>query len=137
METIIMKIYGVCISDISHYKNEEAEKYLESLLSTECKDIADDYYENKEEGRDLNDWLYGYESCDGYYGLSALLADVIRELEGIDISCDDPHGVHYLGLSASAPWSLNEKTRNISKEEYENILRTYISKFTDDELEIT
>lgn len=68
-----MTIYGVCISDIKNYNEERAEKFLESLLNTECKAIANDYFENKEDGVDLNDWFYSYESNNTFYGASAFL----------------------------------------------------------------
>ena len=132
-----MIIYGVCISDIKSYNEEKAEEFLESLRNTNVSDIADDYFINKEEnGYDLNEFFYGFESQDGYYGIAAFLKEVIENIEGVNISCDDPDGVHYLGLSADAPWKFNDKTKNMSEEEYNAILTRYVSYFTDDVLEI-
>ena len=131
-----MLIYGVCVSDIKHYNTEKAEKFLNSLLDTACRGIADNYFENKADGNDLYDWLDGYDSCDGYSGPAACFKEIIRELEGIDVDCDDPNGDQFLGISADAPWHFNEKTRNLSKEEFHEILSRYVSYFTDDELGI-
>ena len=66
-----MLIYGVCVSDIKHYNTEKAEKFLNSLLDTACRGIADNYFENKADGNDLYDWLDGYDSCDLYSGPAA------------------------------------------------------------------
>ena len=60
-----MLIYGVCVSDIKHYNTEKAEEFLNSLLDTACRGIADNYFENKEDGNDLCDWLDEYDSYDG------------------------------------------------------------------------
>ena len=68
--------------------------------------------------------------------MSAFLRHVIENVEGVNISCDDPQGVHYLGLSLDTPWCYNYKTKNITRENYENILRKYVNKITDDTLEI-
>lgn len=42
-----MLIYGVCESDITRHNEDKAEKFLKSLLSTCCKDIAENYFINK------------------------------------------------------------------------------------------
>ena len=109
---------------------------MNSLLDTACRGIADNYFENKADGNNLYDWLDGYDSCDGYSGPAACFKEIIRELEGIDVDCDDPNGDQFLGISADAPWHFNEKTRNLSKEEFHEILSRYVSYFTDDELGI-
>lgn len=132
-----MVIYGVCISEIKKYNEEKAEKFLESLRETKASDIVEEYFVNKEEnGYNLNEFFYNFEGEGGYYGTAACLKEIIAALEGINISCDDPSGIHYLGLSIDAPWKYNEKTRNMSEEDYRKILAKYISYFTDEVLEI-
>lgn len=94
-----MLIYGVCEESITKYNEDKAEKFLKNLLDTSCKDIAENYFINKEEnGCNLHDWLDNYESCNGCNGLFACLSEIIRELDDIDISCDNPNGLCYLGL---------------------------------------
>lgn len=56
--------------------------------------------------------------------------------EDIGIVCDDPDGIHYLGISADAPWAFSEKVRNMSRNEYKTLLRKYINMITDEKLEI-
>ena len=137
-----MLIYGVCISDIDKINNEKAEELLKELALQghdlyleEFEDNRKDNSENNYEEYTVSSYLYDYESNNSYCGLSAFLRDVISEVEGIDIECDDPNGIHYLGISADAPWSFNEKTRNMSADEFRNILKKYISKVTDETLE--
>ena len=134
-----MTIYGVCISDIEKINNEKVEQFLVNLAEKGYDLYLTEFKENRKDignGYTVNDYLYDYESNNSYYGLSAFLCDVISEVEGIDIKCDDPNGVHYLGLSANAPWAFNEKTRNMTAEEYCEILKMYVSKITDETLEI-
>lgn len=133
-----MLIYGVCISDIENINEEKAVEFLNELAQLGYEDYLDEFLENKKDNGDdynFNEWMYYFEA-DGYYGLSAFLKQVIEELEGVNISCDDPNGVHYLGLGLDAPWYYNRKTKNISKEDYEEILIKYINKVTDDVLKI-
>lgn len=53
-----MLIYGVCEESITKYNEDKAEKFLKNLLDTSCKDIAENYFINKEEnGCNLHDWL--------------------------------------------------------------------------------
>ena len=115
-----MEIYGVCISDIEKINEEKAAAFLMELaekghglyleeFESNRKDNSEDNYEEYS----VSSYLYDYES-NSYCGLSAFLRDVIEDIEGVDISCDDPDGVHYLGLEADGPWSFNEKTRQMT-----------------------
>lgn len=133
-----MLIYGVCISDIENINEEKAVEFLNELARLNYNDYLEQFLENQNDnGMDysFNDWMYNFEA-DGHYGLSAFLKQVIENVEGINIYCDDPQGIHYLGLSLDTPWHYNHKTKNIAKEEYNDILRKYINKITDDILEI-
>ena len=134
-----MLLYGVCISDIGEINEEKAINFLRELSKIPGKEhYLADFLETKDynhEAYSIGDWLYEFES-DGYYGLSALLKEVIEDVEGIDITCDDPDGVHYLGISADVPWHFNQKTKDLSEQEFENILRKYVNKVTNSELNI-
>lgn len=132
-----MLIYGVCEESITKYNEDKAEKFLKNLLDTSCKDIAENYFINKEEnGCNLHDWLDNYESCNGCNGLFACLSEIIRKLDDIDISCDNPNGLCYLGLQSDMPWHYNEKTKNLTLKEYQDTLTKYLYYFTDDEIKI-
>jgi len=134
-----MLLYGVCISDIEKINEEKAVAFLKELAEAGLG--ADNYYENyledtsDDEDYTFSKWIENFE-FDGYYGLAAFLQEVISVIEEIDISCDDPSGISYLGLSADTPWNFNEKTRNMSEKEYNEILAKYINKITDEVLEI-
>lgn len=136
-----MVIYGVCISDIEKINEEKAIDFLKELSNNGYGyiDYLEDFLEKKDETDgeySFNDWAYDYESYNGYFGLAAFLRDVIEEVEGIDIVCDDPNGIHYLGLSADAPWNFNFTTKRMSEKDYNQILTHYINKVTDDVLNI-
>ena len=139
-----MYLYGICLTELNiNFSNVDA--FLRSLIDTNAHDIISEYIEDMENteidpdetdlwAHEVDDWCDRYES-EGYFGLDAVLKDIIRLNEDIDIVCDDPNGFHYLGISADAPWAFNQKTTNLSKEEFESILIKYIQPFTTDKLE--
>lgn len=137
-----MLIYGVCISEIKETNNEKVESFLKELAEKGYSSFWRDFEDNRKSYKDgdyvytANDFLYDYESDNSYCGLSAFLRDVITEVEGINITCNDPNGVHYLGISADVPWFFNEKTRNLTQEKFVEIISAYISKVTDEVLDI-
>lgn len=137
-----MLIYGVCISDITKLNEDKVLSFLKELAETDserCR-YLNDYLDTKKDSLPWElsavEWLYDFESDNSYFGVAAFLREVIEYNEGINVCCDDPNGVHYLGISADAPWGFNRKTAALSKEEFHDILRKYINKITDDELEI-
>lgn len=133
-----MLIYGVCISEIKEINQKKVEKFLAELAEKGFPDYLKEFKANKEDNNGdytVGDYLYDYAS-NGYYGLSAFLRDIIEKVEGINISCEDPNGIHYLGIAADMPWYFNEKTRNLSDVEYIQIMAKYVSKVTDETLDI-
>ena len=137
-----MLIYGVCISDITKFDEEKVLSFLKELkeLNPEKYRYFDDVLESQKDALpwelSVVEWLHDFEDNCGYFGVAAFLRDVIEDIEGVDIVCDDPHGIQYLGLFADAPWAFNAKTLTLSAEDYCNILRKYLNKITDDKLEI-
>lgn len=128
-----MLIYGVCISDIKAINEDRALELLKKYSAVN-PDPYNNYLESKDadgEQVTFDTWCYDYEN-NGHFGLSALLSDIIQDLEGIDIVCDDPNGIHFLGISADVPWHYNQKTRSLSHEEYQRIMAEYISQITDE-----
>lgn len=133
-----MYIYGVCVSSIREINNEKAVAFLKELNNMGYSDYLAAYIMDKNDnGEDfgIKDWLEAFDE-NGYCGEAAFLKSVIEEVEGVDICCDDSTGHDYIGLFPVAPWAFNDKTRNMSSGEYENILRKYVSRITDEILEI-
>ena len=59
-------------------------------------------------------------------GIPALIAKVINAVEGIFVeAASDDDGVLYLYLCCCMPWGYNEKERNLTAEELEDIFRKY------------
>lgn len=131
-----MLMYGINLSNVT-INNDKAEKFLaECLNNPDVKDIAKNYFDNKEDGHDVESWARLYDNNEGSYGLAACIADIIRCIEKIDISSDDVNGMEFLGLPADVPWNYQEKTRMLTETQYENILSKYVSYFVDEPLEI-
>ena len=127
-----MYLYGICLTELK-IDYTKVDEFLRTLINTPAHDIIRDYMDEIEDPSDIEDVIDKYES-EGYNGLDAMLKDIIRKNEQIDITCDDPDGFHYLGVSADAPWCFNEKTKSLSKEDFIEILTKHIKPFTDDEL---
>ena len=137
-----MLIYGVCISDIEQFNEDKFMNFFRELYDEGYTHYLDDYLETRymkrkydETEYSVQDWLYDFESS-GYFGLAAFLKEIITAIEGLAIACDDPDGVHYLGILPDVPWKFAARTKDISNEEFNKILSGYINKVCDDELEI-
>lgn len=134
-----IEMYGVQINP----KTIDADK-LENFL----KKLADDGYERPyyedfqkqkeyytsidDDGYSIFDWLDDFEDDLCNYGISALLRVIIEDIEEICISSE----MEYLGLKSDAPWCFNEKTRNMSCEEFNTILAKYCSQILNEPVEI-
>lgn len=101
------------------------------------KDIYDDY---KEYLKDIdvdtedNDSAYGYVSdaeFNGYFGLCSLLCNIININEGLELCCDEQDTEFGMVFYPEVlPWKVNEKMRNITREELDDIFRKYINVLT-------
>ena len=130
-----MLIYGVCISDIATINEEKAISFSKKYAKTDPNPL-EEFMGSGDSNGDLlpfEEWVRYYE-YNGYYGLSAFLAEIINTLEKIDISCDDMGGMHYLGIRPDMPWNYNEKTKELTKDQYIKIMDKYINEFTDSHL---
>lgn len=132
-----MTIYGVCISDIESINEEKVMDFLFELSNEGYPEYLEEFNDAKADNEDytVDDWLYYYE-FNGYVGTAAFLMDVISNIEQVNIECEDPQGIHYLGLECDTPWRYNEKTLHISEEGYNAILTKYLGKVTDETLPI-
>lgn len=75
----------------------------------------------------VNDYS-GTGSGSGYFGVTALLADLIGEAEEIDIDADDAEGRMLIGLSYEMPWTYTEKTKSLSQQDFIKIMKKYLAK---------
>lgn len=80
------------------------------------------------------DWVSNLE-IGGYSGLSALVANIINEKEGLDLKCDD-YGYGTVYYPQVFPWEKSERMRNITKDELDAIFRKYIGLLTDEPINI-
>lgn len=68
-----------------------------------------------------------------YGGLAAIMCEVIKETEGIELLvCDDFEGETYLIYSPNYPWNIPEKERSLTKESLSDIYIKYLSVITDE-----
>ena len=125
-----MYLYGICIVDIEHLKLDGIIELLKTVdIYKECMEDCDD------DESYIFDWIENYDS-NGRFGLGALLYDVITQKEKFNIDIDDPNGIVFIGLAGDAPWNFNKSTKNITEEDYNQMLRRYVNLITDDELVI-
>lgn len=122
--------YGICVD---HIKECSVER-LEKLLS-----MAPEYQ------KDLHAWLEECEitepTLDDYLdfdqnynlGLAAILKDIIREAENIELTaCDDFNCREYLIYEASYPWHFSKTKILPSEKAAKELFRKYISILTDE-----
>lgn len=141
-----MLIYGVCIDDVKKTKEDGIKELMKLYKYADGSTLYDEYVEwiednFGEEGSDpeanVDEFIMDFDNGCGYNGLGALLASVIEDMEGIDITVeDDNSGFQYVGIGADTPWNFNDKTKAMSEEEYLQILHKYMNMVTDEALEI-
>ena len=140
-----MQLYGICLTELT-INFTDVDIFLRSLIDTKAHGIIFDYIKYMDSlaissddkayyALKVNEWCDKYES-EGYFGLDAVLKDIIRINEAIDIICDDPNGYHYIGISVDVPWAFNHTTKKLSKEDFKNIMTKYFSSFTKEELKL-
>ena len=124
-----MLMYGFCMEDIESVRPDCWATLLRiaDLYGTAMNDCNN--------SAQLAEWILNYQSGT-YYGLCALLYDVMAQNEtcNIDIAQDD--GKTYIGLFADMPWNYDYVTREMSLENYTHMLQQYIKLITNDEIPI-
>ena len=126
--------YGIWVSDIVDVPVERLVHLLEQapIFHQAVYDwLAEEGIENPA--------FEDFTAFDNDYmlGLSTILSRVIEEAEHISFTaCDDFDGNDYLIYMPSYPWELPENERSLTEERIEDILRTYTSILTDDEITI-
>ncbi len=99
--------------------------------------------------KDFNEWLYDceikeptledLEEFDTEYclGLVTVLREVIAEVEKIELTtCEDYDGEKYLLFQQCYPWQMTELEKSLKEEDIQSLMVKYISKITDEAIEI-
>ena len=97
------------------------------------ENCLEDILLNKEDdsGYGFKEWVENYEYIAGY-GFAAFIGDIINAAHGIDITVEDS----VVGIAEDVPWNFNEKTRNLSIENFQQIIAKYTNMFLDEPLDI-
>jgi hypothetical protein len=125
--------FGFCVDDIE--TTPEKVVKLAAMNKTTLKDLRDyldevceDGYKDEELEMDVFDDFEG--NC-GEMGLSVILREVIDEEIPI-VWADDFDGVDYILYCPNYPWILQEKEKNLTKADIEDIFNKYIKILTDE-----
>lgn len=129
-----MLIYGIKIQEEDFTTNEKLETFLEYLCVNNFNEPLKDRKINY--GLTALEWLDNYDDNLGNTGIAALLKDAISEIDKINITCDMPNETPYLGIQADAPWLFNQKTKNLTSEEFQKILCNYTQRLTDKKFDV-
>lgn len=115
---------GKLIDFIKEHKNTFCRSDADNDLYNELIEYTKDQY-------DLEDFFDCYYGDSGVgYGKEAVVANVIsRETEIGFIGCppDEDHGASII-FEASYPWLLNEKEKNVTKEDLKKICKKYMKE---------
>lgn len=130
-----MLLFGVCINDIER-EGINWKKAVDMLQEFDS-DLYESFLEDMDESysdQDAEDWFSNYET-EGRSGIGAFLHDLIESKEKITLDIDNPDGV-YIGISAAAPWEMDDSIKNLTEKEFSDIMQKYIRQITDTEIEI-
>ena len=102
-----------------------------------------------EYAKSFNDWLKNndieeptledLEEFDDDYGigLATILAKVIRECEGIELTaCNDLNDEAYLLYAETYPWYIPENQKSLKEEDIQSLMVKYLSKLTDEAITV-
>lgn len=131
-----MLIFGFKASEIKNIKVEGVKELLKMI--DRYDDCVEDCSDENGNPRDpyILEWLKNYET-ETYYGIGALIYDAIIETEQCDVTIEEADGDVYVGIPADFPWYFSAATKGMTEKEYIGMLRTYITKVTDDKVSIT
>lgn len=130
-----MLLYGICIEKITDInwqkvieliKNDMPDIYDDMMLSFENPNEYDTL-SDAEKDTFIKDWIAEYQS-EECHGLGAILKDLIKEKEGIELDIDNPDNV-YVGICATVPWYFNDSIKNMTNIEFVELINKYVTKF--------
>lgn len=128
-----MVLYGFGMKDINNIDWRKVASMLNDFDSDHYKCLVEDT-DNLETEEAIKEWFSNYDS-EGYQGIGAFLYDYMTKEENIQFSIDDPNGI-FIGISAGAPWEFSGDIKDMSEEQFANLLRKYIKKITDEDVPI-
>jgi len=74
---------------------------------------------------------------DFYCGIGALLAEVIREAENLDVVvCDGYNGDVYVLYGPKYPWQMENDEKNLTKKKVKDIFNKYVGILTDEPIKV-
>lgn len=127
--------FGFCVDDIK--TTPERVLKLAALNEDTLSDLREylaAIYENgyKDEELEMDDFD-DFEGNACAMGLSAIINDVIENEISV-VFADDFDGIGYILYCPSYPWSLQEKEKNLTKEDVKAIFNKYIAILTDEHI---
>lgn len=128
-----MNAYGFKISDI---KGEMRVVNLAKQLTGLYEPFKDYLKKTGLEETEVNfeEWIKGYFQIGNHHGLAAFITAMINEKEGLELCCNDDYEIIY--FPAVIPWQTNERMRNMTKDQLDNIFHKWIGMLTDEEITI-
>lgn len=124
--------YGIRVSRIPQPTVEQLEQ-LFALAPEASAKLKQEFGKNVVKNPTVEDYL-GAE-CFWHSGLAGILAEVIQEVEGIEmLACDDFDGTEYLLYSPQYPWHMSDKDRTMTpclsiRDNSKNAKKNAISQF--------
>lgn len=129
--------FGFCVDNIKTTP-ERILKLAALNEKTLCdlREYLSEFYEDGYKDKDLTmDDFSDFEGNYGERGLATILREVINEEIPI-VFADDFDGLDFILYCPSYPWTLQEKEKNLTKEDVKKILIKYIKILTDEPVEI-
>lgn len=134
-------VYGVDLScakfrDLPEFMLKYTPDVYRNFKENITEEYGEDIFQNAAKLNEVaNEWLNEYTNIKLFSGVSAYLADTINMLEGVALSsCDNNCDV--LCILPQFPWKFNEKVRNFSEEDFNDMIRKYLSQICDEALPI-
>lgn len=124
--------YGICTDEIQ--SNTTVER-IENLLSyaPEFKNTIHSWFKKINAKNPTVDDFAEF----GDYGISSLLEEVLKEVEGIEFtSCENFDCECFLIYTPRYPWEITVKDLSLTKEKIEEILKKYVSVLTDEKIDV-
>lgn len=126
--------YGVKISDLTEISINKVVELVQS-----APNFAKNFNKWLSDCKITEPTLEDLEEFDIYYclGLVTVLKKVILEIENIELTaCDDLNNEKYLLFEQTYPWRMTELEKSLKEEDIQSLMVKYLSKITDEAIEI-
>lgn len=140
-----MLIFGVNLDKVKNFKEDGIKELTKLYIFRDGSTLYDDYkvWIKDHFGKEYSDpeanifkFLEDFSDSYGNSGLSGLLAAVIFKIEGLDMITETSNTYDCVGLNADMPWNYSKKVKDLSLNEYKNIMQKYVKMITDDVIEV-